>query len=716
MTRHPLLDALIVATAEPSMSLKTGSLLAPGYEGVAKNGKSFVILATRNISGKENFIAKFEDGKEAPLAEEDVIPFTDMGDDLTPMARISALVRLSFNPDFDLYVKGAIESHNLPVDPSMDWAKWLESAYRGAVSPLKAELRDEAIHHMLIDNLYRYDALAKFDPTRVGDQSLPLEKQVSSYLKGYFSQQKSDCVNWIKKTYGDASKELMVMDDEEHDFLNNPEYSEEDSDFAGSVDSIDKEKFRAAFGEYAKRQLSPGNREKVMLCANLILDMKATKPGEVIEALADKLKIEKGAASKLFFSTLPLIIDRFMKTPEGKALNTKKSHLEDLNMRPTRLARKKTADEPMKCSKCGQNMVNGQCPTCNGNEKREAEKQQQQLNQNKPAPTGPQTKSYGSDTEANKAAAVKTAETEGTPTAWTVDNERILPHKEGEPDEKIKVSSKYAALRLVAEQEPQALSEALVELSQAFSTLAEASEALVENLDLAPVPEEGTIKEKVASKKKFASALRKFAEDAPEKVEEAVKELYSSLDEIASAMENLAANLGIDLATEEEVFDDASEVEEETGEIAEDVPAILDEVEAENDEVPPAAPVEEACIVGSLRDRLAARKAARLEKKSSKVVCNTESGGVWTEYNKGDEQALMKAAEGTKWSLIDPQMAANYLAKGPVYVLSEGPESFAAMEHGGKVFDVEDKPTTFFDEEVAELNKCLEGGTPTPVV
>jgi len=38
------------------------------------------------------------------------------------------------------------------------------------------------------------------------------------------------------------------------------------------------------------------------------------------------------------------------------------------------------------------------------------------------------------------------------------------------------------------------------------------------------------------------------------------------------------------------------------------------------------------------------------------------------------------------------------------------------MEHGGKVFDVEDKPTTFFDEEVAELNKCLEGGTPTPVV
>ena len=121
MTRHPLLDALIVATAEPSMSLKTGSLLAPGYEGVAKNGKSFVILATRNISGKENFIAKFEDGKEAPLAEEDVIPFTDMGDDLTPMARISALVRLSFNPDFDLMSKALLNHIIFLLIPPWIW-------------------------------------------------------------------------------------------------------------------------------------------------------------------------------------------------------------------------------------------------------------------------------------------------------------------------------------------------------------------------------------------------------------------------------------------------------------------------------------------------------------------------------------------------------------------------------------------------------------------
>ena len=155
MTRHPLLDALIVATAEPSLAIKTASV-TPGYIGVAKNGKSFVVTATRNISGKENFTAKFDDGEEGSLAKDEILPpMENMGDELTPMGKISALVRLAFNPDFDSYVKTAIEAKGLPVDPKMDWAKWLEGVYRSSVSPLKAELRDEAIHHMLIDNLYR---------------------------------------------------------------------------------------------------------------------------------------------------------------------------------------------------------------------------------------------------------------------------------------------------------------------------------------------------------------------------------------------------------------------------------------------------------------------------------------------------------------------------------------------------------------------------------
>jgi hypothetical protein len=206
MTRHPLLDALIVATAEPSLAVKTASV-TPGYVGVAKNGKSFMITATRNVSGKENYIAAFDDGEVGSISKDEILPpMEDMGDDLTPMGKISALVRLAYNADFDSYVKTAIEAKNLPTDPKMNWAKWLEGVYRSSVSPLKPELRDEAIHHMLIDNLYRYDAMARFDASRLPAQiqALPLEEQISSYLKGYFIQQKSDCINWIKKTYGDA--------------------------------------------------------------------------------------------------------------------------------------------------------------------------------------------------------------------------------------------------------------------------------------------------------------------------------------------------------------------------------------------------------------------------------------------------------------------------------------------------------------------------------
>lgn len=110
-----------------------------------------------------------------------------------------------------------------------------------------------------------------------------------------------------------------------------------------------------------------------------------------------------------------------------------------------------------------------------------------------------------------------------------------------------KNTSKYAQFQHIAAEEPAALSEALVELSQAFSTLAEASEALVENLDLTPVAPDAPVKEKTAARKKFARMLKKLASDNPEAVEEAVNEIYNAVDEVAAAIENLADNMGFDL-------------------------------------------------------------------------------------------------------------------------------------------------------------------------
>jgi hypothetical protein len=115
-------------------------------------------------------------------------------------------------------------------------------------------------------------------------------------------------------------------------------------------------------------------------------------------------------------------------------------------------------------------------------------------------------------------------------------------------------TDKYARFRQLANEDPAAMSEALVELSKAFSSLAEASEALVENLDLAPIPVEASVKEKIASRTRFASALKRTANENPEAVEAAVNEIYNAVDEVAAALENLAGNLGFELSeTEEEV-------------------------------------------------------------------------------------------------------------------------------------------------------------------
>lgn len=124
---------------------------------------------------------------------------------------------------------------------------------------------------------------------------------------------------------------------------------------------------------------------------------------------------------------------------------------------------------------------------------------------------------------------------------------------------------KFARFRQVASEDPSALSDALVELSAAFSSMAEASEALIENLDLSPTPKEASIREKVAARKKFATNLKKLAEESPEKVEEAVNEIYNAVDEVALALENLAGNLGFQLGEiEDEVVEDGV-IEDEAG-------------------------------------------------------------------------------------------------------------------------------------------------------
>lgn len=124
---------------------------------------------------------------------------------------------------------------------------------------------------------------------------------------------------------------------------------------------------------------------------------------------------------------------------------------------------------------------------------------------------------------------------------------------------------KYAKLKRVAEEEPEELGSALGELTEAFVELAEAADALRDNLDLGEVDapaendqeeesvterSEKTSRRKKKASKKFASSLRKLALEAPGSLAEALQEVYSTLDSVAEGIENLAQNLGIELQAE----------------------------------------------------------------------------------------------------------------------------------------------------------------------
>jgi len=106
---------------------------------------------------------------------------------------------------------------------------------------------------------------------------------------------------------------------------------------------------------------------------------------------------------------------------------------------------------------------------------------------------------------------------------------------------------KYARLKQVAAEEPEAASEGLEQVGNAFGELADAVQNLRENLDLAPIGEGAPLKERIASWRRFAHSFVQLAEENPQALEQAITEVYQSMDEVAGALENYAENMGLTL-------------------------------------------------------------------------------------------------------------------------------------------------------------------------
>jgi hypothetical protein len=108
-------------------------------------------------------------------------------------------------------------------------------------------------------------------------------------------------------------------------------------------------------------------------------------------------------------------------------------------------------------------------------------------------------------------------------------------------------AGKYARLKQIAAEEPEAASEGLEQVGDAFGQLADAVQNLRENLDLVPADEGLPLKERIAAYRRFAHSFIQLADEDPQALEQAITEVYQSLDEVAVALENYAGNMGLAL-------------------------------------------------------------------------------------------------------------------------------------------------------------------------
>jgi len=105
------------------------------------------------------------------------------------IARLAHVLRFyAYNRDFTQYVNEAIKAHGLPVDPKMDWSKWLYSQF-GSKGKGNEDQLDEALHEFIIDLIYQKDVLEKFDPKKVTEKTnrnQGLAGAVTAYLTRMF--------------------------------------------------------------------------------------------------------------------------------------------------------------------------------------------------------------------------------------------------------------------------------------------------------------------------------------------------------------------------------------------------------------------------------------------------------------------------------------------------------------------------------------------------
>jgi hypothetical protein len=215
------------------------------------------------------------------------------------LARLAHVLRFyAYNKDFTEYVNAAIQAHGLPVDPQMNWSKWLykfASTYLSKGKP-DEELLDETLHQFIIDLIFEKDILSTFKPRArkqvERNKNQPLERRVSIFLMQQFVAFRSMAVrtlNQLQTTIpgamiktdkshsgirekldtpmiqpGEGGEDVNVIDTPEHAHQPKDSFSEEES-------WEDIAYFRREYGEWLVETQRGGTAENILKLFDIII-------------------------------------------------------------------------------------------------------------------------------------------------------------------------------------------------------------------------------------------------------------------------------------------------------------------------------------------------------------------------------------------------------------------------------------------------------------
>jgi hypothetical protein len=317
----------------------------------------------------------------ADLQGKPVQPPTDFFPVTAALARHAAWMRyiVAFNKDFDQYVKEYIRESGLPVDETMNWAKWFAAVIAPKLMSRDEEEQDEAIHHIIINALAKRKVLSRFEerihsfPEKT--QSETLERQVTLFLIQTFMWRVEEANNYIKKVMrqentdsmwspgNDDSKEVNVLDTEEH--ASEGEYEAVETD-------IDINHFRSFFVNWLNTNIGESQATRYVVLFDLIYD--AFKASESVKqsTLFEEWNAEIGADPVVFkkvWRDFPKLIDIAIKRQgKGYRPNPFLEIMRQIGKKQKAMAvaaSAKTAED--KCALCGETRTSNKGHKCNSN-------------------------------------------------------------------------------------------------------------------------------------------------------------------------------------------------------------------------------------------------------------------------------------------------------------------------------------------------------------